>query len=552
MITNTTTQSQILLNNITKIIEFNATQIITNMELKFDQYVSAIHVILSNSTYYTTQMNSTVGVAAKPVPKGYIPFILVVYVVYAVFMAIVLVQLGIMIHAAYVRLRATGRVRSTIRDFNPGWLPMVSVIIPVKGEGLDAVEDAVKRIVGLDYPRDRLEVIIATDDDEHMAGLIRGLADRVSRTYGLRVLVNWRSRPTGYKGGAVNEAAKLASGEVLLILDVDTVLPRNYLKVALSYLNEGYDVVGAPFLSIPRVPNGFSKSLMILFNVMSEIQIVGRALSRLRRGFYMTIGNNIVMRREFFNRINGLCRCKADDMDLALRIWLMGGRIGVLDERVLTEIPSTYNAFRSQTIRWATNDMWALRRYLINIIRSRRGMLDKLDAVLWLLKYPVAYLGLISIITMIVMQIFYIIIPPLPILVLSILADAVGVALLAFIIAVGKAMNYGNWDLFKSLIVGGLTMYALGFPLMVYLLRALIGDLPWFYTPKASKALLRQRLFIENAVALTLITSGAALLILGHVILAVYILLNSALIIAGYRIGTIKPMGKVNVRALIS
>jgi hypothetical protein len=87
---------------------------------------------------------------------------------------------------------------------------------------------------------------------------------------------------------------------------------------------------------------------------------------------------------------------------------------------------------------------------------------------------------------------------------------------------------------------------------MVYLLKALIGDLPWFYTPKASKALLRQRLFIENAVALTLITSGAALLILGHVILAVYILLNSALIIAGYRIGTIKPMGKVNVRALIS
>jgi len=266
----------------------------------------------------------------------------------------------------------------------------------------------------------------------------------------------------------------------------------------------------------------------------------------------MTIGNNIVMRREFFNRINGLCRCKADDMDLALRIWLMGGRIGVLDERVLTEMPSTYNAFRSQTIRWATNDMWALRRYLINIIRSRRGMLDKLDAVLWLLKYPVAYLGLISIITMIVMQIFYIIIPPLPILVLSILADAVGVALLAFIIAVGKTMNYGNWDLFKSLIVGGLTIYALGFPLMVYLLKALIGDLPWFYTPKASKALLRQRLFIENAVALTLITSGAALLILGHVILAVYILLNSALIIAGYRIGTIKPMGKVNVRALIS
>ncbi|MGC8569757.1 MAG: glycosyltransferase [Caldivirga sp.] len=540
MIANTTTQSQILLSNISRIIEFNASKIIENVELRFDQYVSAINVVLNNATYYT-QSNSTVGVVTKPVPKGYVPFILITYIIYAIFMVIVLAQLLVMIHSAYARLRIMSNAKSTtVKDMN--WLPLVSIIIPVKGEGLDAIEDAVKRITGLDYPRDRLEVIVATDDDEATANAIKDLVERIGRFYGLRTIVNWRSKPIGYKGGAINDAAKLARGDVLLILDVDTSLPRNYLKVALSYLNEGYDAVGAPFLGTPKVPNGFSWPLMILFNVLSEIQIVGRAFSRLRRGFYMIIGNNLLIRRDFFNRINGLCHCKSDDIDIALRIWLMGGKIGIMNERVLTEIPSTYNAFRSQTIRWASNDIWALKKYYMKIIKSRnRSLIDKVDAYLWLLKYPLVYLGVISIITMIIMQVFNIIIPPLPILLLSILTDVAGAVLLILMIMVGRRMNYGYWDLFKSLIIGGLTMYALAFPLMVYLAKALLSDLPWLYTPKASKALLRQKFLIERLSITALIAVGAVLLMMGHIIVSLYVFVNSMLILMGYRVGTINP-----------
>lgn len=543
MITNATTQSQVLISNISKIIEFNTTEIIKDVELKFDQYVSTIHIILSNSTYYS-QTNSSIGLTTKPVPKGYVPVILVMYVLYAIFMVFVLLQILTMIHSAYVRLRARNHGELPASTFSPGWMPLVSVIIPVKGESLDAISDAIKRLVALDYPRDKLEVIIASDDDEATFNSIKALVDKMGKTYGLRILAHRRNKAVGYKGGAINEAAKLASGDVLLILDVDTALPRDYLKVALSYLNQGYDVVGAPFLGLPKVPNGFSKSLMVLFNILSEIQIVGRILSRQRRGFYMIIGNNLLIRREFFNRINGLCKCKADDIDLALRIWLMGGRIGVINSRVFTEIPSTYGAFRSQTIRWATNDMWALKRYLTQIIKSsRRGFLDKVDALLWLTKYPAVYIGLLSIVTTIIMQIFNIIVPPLPLLILSIIVDLAGVVLVALIITVGKAMNYSNWDLFKSLVVGGLTMYALGFPLMVYIVKSLVGDLPWFYTPKASKALMVQRFLIERVVVLSLIVVGVTLFIMGHVLVALYVIINSALVMAGYRVGSLNLSG---------
>ena len=545
MIANTTTQSQILLSNISKIIEFNASKIIENVELKFDQYISVINVVLNNSTYYA-QSNSTVGIATKPVPKGYVPVILITYIIYAIFMIIVLAQLLTMVHSAYARLRIMKNAKP-IPINDAAQLPLVSIIIPVKGEGIDAIEDAIKRIIGLDYPRDKLEVIVATDDDEATANLIKNTVERIGKAYGLRTLVNWRSKPVGYKGGAINEAAKLAKGDVLLILDVDTTLPRNYLKVALGYLNEGYDAVGAPFLGTPKVPNNFSWPLMILFNILSEVQIVGRAFSRLRRGFYMIIGNNLLIKRDFFNRINGLCYCKSDDIDVALRIWLMGGRIGVMNERVLTEIPSTYSAFRSQTIRWATNDMWALKKYFTKILKSRnRSLLDKIDAYLWLLKYPLVYLGVVSIITMIVMQVFNILIPPLPILVLSILTDVVGAVLLILLIMVGRRMNYGYWDLFKSLIIGGLTMYALMFPLMVYLTKALLSDLPWLYTPKASKALLRQKLIIERLSIIVLVAIAAVLLVMGHVIVSLYIFANSILILMGYKTGSISSGNSAN------
>lgn len=526
--------SQLPLSNITSIIGLNASEVLKNAEVNLNQYINAVKIIASNSTVYITA-NSTVGVASKPIPHIYIPFIEGVYVVYAVFLILAFIQILTLIHSAWARLRI-----SDGPDVNRSWrgkTPMVSVVIPVKGEDPSYVGDAVSRIVGLDYPKDRLEVIVATDDDEETAREIAEVVSRVGRLYGIKAITYRRSRPTGYKGGAINDALRLAKGDLILILDVDTILPRDYLKVALSYMERGYDVVGAPFLGFPRIPNSFSKALAVVFNVLGEVQIVGRALARARRGFYMLIGNNLLIKRSLLENIGGLCRCKGDDIDLAIRIWLRGGRIGIINMRAFTEVPSTYYAFRSQMIRWSSNDIWAFKRYINDILLSDKGLLDKVDVLIWLLKYPVSYIGLVSIVAMAIMQLFNILIPPLPLLAISIATDIAGIVLVLMLIVVGRKLGYGYRETLGSLIIGGLTMYALAFPLMVYMAKAAIGDLPWLYTPKATKALLRERILLEKIVVLTLMTVGVGLILKGYMILSMYLILNAALIFTGYRIG---------------
>ena len=530
--------NETILGNLSKIITaYNATEVLQILKYKAGYYASEIGSVINGTSI--NAVNMTIGVSRGPVPKGYVPALLAAYIVYALFLIYVIAQELSIIRSAYGRLR--GGSFPSGRWTGP--LPKISVIIPIKGEDIDAVVQAVKRLEAVDYPRELLEVIVVSDDD---ASYFEALKRALAKGVGVSLKLIRRDRAVGYKGGAVNYALKYASGEVVTILDVDTVLPRNYFKRALDYLAAGYDFVGAPFIGIPRVPTGFSRHLSTLFNILSEIQIRGRALLRMNnKGFYMIIGNNLTMFKRRLIEYGGLCHCKADDMDLAYKVWARGGRIGLMDIYVTTEIPSTYTAFRSQTIRWATNDMLVLKSRIREILLSGKNPYDVLDILMWLTKYPTAYIGLVSIVVTVIMQILNIIMPPLWLMALMVAADALGAILIVSILLVGVDMGYDALTVFKSLIVGGLTMYSLTFPLIAYLTKALIGDIPWMYTPKASKALMRQGFVIERLAFTLVALLSVVMLVVNHPILSLYMAVNAAIIWMGYNVD--KPFSRLSL-----
>ncbi len=472
-----------LMVNGSSISFFSIINVFRNIEDAVNSDVEYMHVVISNSTYYVNQINSSIGVTTNQVPKSYIPSLKIVYVIYSIFLIFILIQLLSIVHSAYGFTK--GR---TIGPAAVDPLPRISVIIPIKNEPIDAVVEVIKGLLNVDYPPlNLLEVIIVSDDDEAYVKELNNALGLTLKGINLDYRVIRRDRPVGYKGGAVNYAASLATGDVITILDVDTKLPREYFRRALDYLAAGYDVVGAPpFLGLPKVSTKFSRALTILFNVLAMVQVVGRAMIRTRRGFYMLIGNNLTMLKSTFMKYGGLCHCKADDIDLAIRVLLSRGRIGLMDVYAVTEVPSTYYAFRSQTIRWATNDIWALRKYARRALSM--GFLNYIDLMLWLIKYPTAYIGLALMVLSLFMQLIGVLIPPLPVLILMIASDILGLVMIIQLLDIGRRLGYNILDTFKALIVGGLTVYALTYPLVFYLTKSAISDIPWMRTPKASRA----------------------------------------------------------------
>ncbi len=124
-------------------------------------------------------------------------------------------------------------------------------------------------------------------------------------------------------------------------------------------------------------------------------------------------GTNFVVRREALMRVGGLCHCTADDMDLSLKIKMSGGKVAIMREvTAVSEVTSTYMALKAQNIRWSSNDSIILRRYAGRILRSKMSIVDKMDLMLWLTKYPLLSLGGLSIFISIILSVFGIILPP--------------------------------------------------------------------------------------------------------------------------------------------
>jgi cellulose synthase/poly-beta-1,6-N-acetylglucosamine synthase-like glycosyltransferase len=93
--------------------------------------------------------------------------------------------------------------------------PSVSLIIPAYNEGA-AIEEKIRNSLALDYPRDRLEVLIVSDGstDDTEAVVARHAAE------GVRLL----ALPRGGKAAALNAGARAARGEILVLTDANATL----------------------------------------------------------------------------------------------------------------------------------------------------------------------------------------------------------------------------------------------------------------------------------------------------------------------------------------
>jgi cellulose synthase/poly-beta-1,6-N-acetylglucosamine synthase-like glycosyltransferase len=98
-------------------------------------------------------------------------------------------------------------------------LPTVSLIVPAYDEE-EVIAEKVANALALDYPRDRLQVIVASD------GSSDATAER-ARAAGASLVLEL---PAGGKVAALNAAAKQAAGEILAFSDANSVWARDALR----------------------------------------------------------------------------------------------------------------------------------------------------------------------------------------------------------------------------------------------------------------------------------------------------------------------------------
>jgi len=106
--------------------------------------------------------------------------------------------------------------------------PQVTVYLPIYNE-MHVVHRLLDGVARLDYPRDRLQVLILDDSTDETTDLAARHAAELRRE-GLNVHLLHREDRAGFKAGALAEATPHTRGEIVVIFDADFVPPRDYLR----------------------------------------------------------------------------------------------------------------------------------------------------------------------------------------------------------------------------------------------------------------------------------------------------------------------------------
>ncbi|MGC8789632.1 MAG: glycosyltransferase [Caldisericum sp.] len=109
-------------------------------------------------------------------------------------------------------------------------LPFVSLIIAVHNEE-KVIEKKISNALSLDYPKDKIEFIFASDNSTDESNEI--ISKYASLNKNIRLL---KVEKRGGKVNAYNEAFKIANGEILAFSDANTMWDKNALKELVKVL----------------------------------------------------------------------------------------------------------------------------------------------------------------------------------------------------------------------------------------------------------------------------------------------------------------------------
>ena len=123
-------------------------------------------------------------------------------------------------------------------------LPFVSVIMPVRNEAA-FIERSVGAVAAQDYPRDRMEILIA--DGMSQDGTREIISSLQQRHRNMKVIDN----PGRIVAAGLNAALRQAKGEIIVRIDGHCEVASDYLRRCVSHLlHDDIDAVGGPVETI--------------------------------------------------------------------------------------------------------------------------------------------------------------------------------------------------------------------------------------------------------------------------------------------------------------
>ena len=270
---------------------------------------------------------------------------------------------------------------------NPVDLPSVTVIVAAKDEE-NVIGATLEQIAALQYPGDRLQVIVAEDGSEDRT---RAICEAFAQAHP-GVLFLHEDVSAG-KAAALNRAVPRATGEILLFLDADTRFEDDLLLRAAAFFHDHPDVDVAQ--AIIETYNGRPNLVAKLDKYETVAWYRGILAGKDRLGLFTPLcGTGMFIKRRALEAAGPWnVASLAEDIDMAVRLSAAGVKIRMLPAQVWRQPPYSVRDFVGQRKRWWGGALQAFPRALRQVRNPRMGRRVRMDVLLQLVSPLVMVLG---------------------------------------------------------------------------------------------------------------------------------------------------------------
>ena len=112
--------------------------------------------------------------------------------------------------------------------------PFISIIIPAHNEE-NVIENKLKNLIELEYPRNKVEIIIASDNSRDNTDLI--VKNFINNNKEENIMLYEVDDRKG-KTNAQNEAVRISNGEIIIFSDANSILKKDSLRELVKFMSD--------------------------------------------------------------------------------------------------------------------------------------------------------------------------------------------------------------------------------------------------------------------------------------------------------------------------
>jgi biofilm PGA synthesis N-glycosyltransferase PgaC len=256
-------------------------------------------------------------------------------------------------------------------------IPLISIIVPAYNE-----EENIKRtldsIIDSDYPAKEIIVV-----DDGSTDLTYAIASQFMQTYSKKCKISIVRKKNGGKVSAINYGLRFAVGEIIIVIDADSIIQRNTLKETAKEFQRPNVIAVAGKVKVLNPTNFLTRCTALelvlganllrpAFSLLGIVMVVPGALGGFTKKRIMQYG--------LYDKDT-----IAEDFDITVKLAKGDGKIVGISSISYTQAPTTLKAFYKQRSRWYRGIFQTLLKHNNAMTNARYGMLNRVG-------YPITVL----------------------------------------------------------------------------------------------------------------------------------------------------------------